>query len=368
MPKEKDYYKVLGVSKSANKEEIKKSYKKLAKEFHPDLNKSKEAEGKFKEISEAASILLDDNKRQKYDQFGTNYEQSTGHGFDFHDFGFDSNDMGSFNFDDLLNQFFGGNFGFSTGNRRQSARRGNDLAYELGITLEEAANGEKKTIKIPRLAKCKKCKGTGARSENDIVTCSNCNGRGIATSTKRTPFGIFQTTTTCSKCGGIGKQIKHLCEECDGTGVVKEISTIEVTIPRGARNGMRLRIPGYGEISHGSETPGDLHVILQEMPHKTFTRENNDITYELKISFSQAILGDTVEVPTIDGKAELKIPAGTQPETILRMKGKGIPHLEGNGTGDENIKIIVEIPKNINKKQKELLEEFKKQEKRFKFF
>jgi len=364
----KDYYKILGVSRNATKEEIKKAYKKLAKKYHPDLNKSKEAEEKFKEINEAASVLLDDEKRAQYDQFGTDYEQFTGHGFDFSDFGFDFSDFTNFNFDDLLKRFesfFGSDFSFNENSFREE--RGNDLLYELTITLEEAYTGSKKTLKIPRLIRCKHCNGTGAKSKADIITCPECSGTGVIKKIRRTGFISIATTTTCSKCKGTGKYIKEPCPYCDGTGLVREVSKIEVKIPKGARDGMKLRIRGYGEeTKNGSK--GDLYILLHLKPHKIFTRQGDDVIVKIKISFTQAILGDEILVPCINGKTKLKIPPGTQSGTILRLKGKGMPHLNSPGYGDELIEIEIIMPKRLTKKQKELIKEFKKTEKKFRFF
>ena len=244
MPKEKDYYKILGVGKNATKDEIKAAYKKLAKQYHPDLNKSSDAAEKFKEINEAAAVLGDDNKRAQYNQFGTAGEQFQGgfSGFDFSDF---MSDIGGFgmDFDRIFENFFGGGYGGRT-RRRQ---RGSDLRYDLEIELEDAAFGATKTITVPRMEECGKCNGTGAESSSDIITCPDCNGRGVTTRTQRTPFGLFSTTTTCRKCQGQGKYIKNDCPECDGRGVVKKTRKIEVKIPEGAVDGTNLRVQGEGE-------------------------------------------------------------------------------------------------------------------------
>jgi len=362
----KDYYKILGVSRNATKEEIKKAYKRLAKKYHPDLNKSKEAEEKFKEINEAASVLLDDEKRAQYDQFGTDYEQFTGHGFDFSDFGFDFSDTTHFDFDDLLKRFesfFGSDFSFS----EEREERGSDLLYDLYITLEDAYSGCKKTIKVPRLVRCKYCKGSGAESKDDIIICPECSGRGIVRKVRRTGFVSIATTTTCSKCKGTGKYIRKPCPYCDGTGLVREVSRIEVKIPKGARDGMKLRVKGYGEETR-SGAKGDLYILLHIKPHKIFTREGDDIVTKVKISFTQALLGDEILVPCLDGETKLRIPPGTQPGSVFRLKGKGMLHLNSLGSGDELVEVEVVIPKKLTKKQRELIEEFKKTEKKFRFF
>ena len=354
----KDYYKILNVDRNASKAEIKRAYKRLAKKYHPDLNKSKEAAEKFKEINEAASILGDDNKRANYDRFGTTEGTAAGfEGFDFRDFMSDIGDFG-FDFDSIFDTFFGG------GRKRYAPSRGSDLIYETEITLEDAYYGAKKEIAIPRLERCSKCNGTGAESRSGIEKCSECNGSGYVRRTQRTPFGIFSTTTTCSKCRGKGEYIKNECSVCDGTGVVKKTRKIEIDIPKGAENGLRLRIKGEGQAGEKGAPPGDLYVVLHEKRHNFFQRDGNDIYLEVPISFTKAALGGSIEVPTMEGKATLKIPPGTQTDTIFRMKGKGISNLRGYGSGNQNVKIIVEVPKKLSKKQKELLKEFEKEGKK----
>jgi len=368
MAKDKDYYKILGVEKNASKEEIKKAYKKLAKKHHPDLNKEdKEAEHKFKEVSEAASILGDDDKRKQYDQFGTTYDKFAGHGFDFSDFGFDS---GGSNFDlgDLFEGLFSGGFGGFGGRRRSGPRRGSDLRYDMEITLEDAAFGASKEITVPRLEKCAKCDGTGAHSKSDIVECPECEGRGMYRKTQRTPFGMFSTTTTCGKCRGAGKYIKEECEECDGTGVVRKVRSIKINIPAGAEEGTNLRVTGQGEAGEKGSASGDLYVVLHEKEHDEFEREGNDIRIGVPISFSKAAIGGDIEVPTLKGKATLKIPSGTQPGTVFRMKGKGIPSLHGYGTGSELVEVTIRVPTKISKKQKQCLDDFDKESKKKGFF
>jgi len=353
---EKDYYKILGVDRNATKEEIKNAYKELAKKYHPDLNKDANATEKFKEINEAASVLGDDKKREQYDRFGKTAEQFGDYGgFDFSDFGFDFGDIGSFDVGDIFDQFFGGS------RKKQKPRRGSDLVYEMEIELEEAAFGAKKRISIPKLIKCDECNGLGAESSSDIVRCANCNGTGVERKTRKTAFGIFQSTTTCSKCRGTGQFIKKECAACDGTGVVKKVRKLEIEIPKGAEEETRLRIAGEGEAGEKGAPPGDLYVVLHQKPHKIFQREGNDIYIEVPISFAAAALGGEIEVPTLGGKATLKIPAGTQTNTVFRMKGKGIPDLHGYGAGNENVRIIAEVPTHLSKKQKELLEEFEKE-------
>lgn len=359
MPKDKDYYKILGVGKNATKEEIKAAYKKLAKQYHPDLNKSHDAAEKFKEINEAAAVLGDDQKRAQYDQFGTTAEQFRGfEGFDFSDF---MSDIGGFgmDFDRIFETFFGGGFGERT-RRRQ---RGSDLRYDLEIELEDAAFGATKAINVPRLEECERCSGTGAESKSDIVSCNECNGRGVTTRTQRTPFGLFSTTTTCRKCRGEGKYIENECKECDGKGIVNKTRKIEVKIPKGAVDGTNLRIQGEGEAGEKGMPSGDLYIVIHVGQHKIFERHGSDIYVKVPVSFTTAALGGEIEVPTLKGKANLKIPAGTQSNTVFRMKGLGIPDLHSHHTGDEHVEVYITVPDKLTKKQRQHLEEFEKEKK-----
>lgn len=358
----KDYYETLGVSKNSSKEEIKKAYKRLAKTYHPD-NKETGDEGRFKEINEAASILGNEEKREEYDQFGDadSFKRASGQGgFDPSNFGFDFGDSASFDFGDIFDQFFGGGGNVFGGRQRRGRSQGDDLRYEMEIELEDAAFGTKKDIIIPRLEKCSKCHGTGAESTSDVVRCNICNGNGIVKQTRRTPFGIFATTTTCKKCHGTGEMIKNECNICDGEGRIEKERKIKVTIPAGVENGNQLRISGEGEAGERGADSGDLYVVMHINEHKYFERKGNDIFIEVPINFVQAALGDEVEVPTLKNKAKLKIPAGTQTGTLFRMKGKGIPSLHGHGYGNQFVKVKVVVPKKLNKKQKELLKEFSK--------
>ena len=358
----KDYYKTLGVEKNATKEEIKKAYKNLAKKYHPDINKDQNATEKFKEINEAAAVLADDEKRSKYDQFGTTAEQF-GNGFE----GFDFSDFMSgsgFDFDNIFESFFGGNFS----SRRRGPRRGSDLRYDMEITLEDAATGATKNIAIPRLEQCAKCRGSGAESDSDIVTCPDCNGSGMKRRTQRTPFGLFSTTTTCGKCHGQGRYVKKECSVCDGTGVVNNTRRMEIKVPAGAEEGTNLRVSGEGEAGEKNSAPGDLYIIIHIKEHETFEKHGDDIYVKILIPFATAALGGEVEVPTLDGKATLKIPPGTQSSTIFRMKGKGIPYLHGSGVGNENVEVIIEVPEKLSKKQRELLQEFEQESRNKKGF
>ena len=362
MAKEKDYYKILGVEKGASTEQIKKSYKRMAKKYHPDLNKEDGATEKFKEINEAAAVLSDEQKRQQYDQYGTTFEQFTGHGFDFKDFGFD---LGGVDFEDIFERFFGGSFG---GRRRKAPRRGADIEYDIEVSLNDVATGMTKSLSIPKLERCDKCHGSGAEKESDIVTCPDCNGSGMQRRTKRTPFGIFSTATTCRKCKGQGKYIKNECFTCDGTGVVKKTKKLEIKIPAGVDTGTHLRIPGEGQAGEKGAESGDLYVGIHVKQHDTFERHGDDLYIKVPLLFTTASLGGEIEVPTLEGKAKLKIPSGTQSNTVFRMGDKGIPHLDSYGKGDQNVEVVVSVPEKLNKKQKELLKEFEKEAKKSGFF
>ena len=355
MAKEKDYYKILGIGKNASKEEIKSAYKNLAKKYHPDLNKNTDAAEKFKEINEAAAVLGDEQKRAQYDQFGTAGEQFQSGGFSGFDFSDFMSGSGGFDFDSIFQNFFGGS------QRTRRRQRGSDLRYDLEIELENAAFGASKTINIPRLEACGKCHGTGAESQKDIVTCDECNGKGTSTRTQRTPFGLFSTTATCRKCGGQGRYVKNKCEECSGRGLVQRTRKIEIKIPAGATDGTNLRVQGEGESGEKGTTPGDLFIVIHVRPHKIFERHNENVYIKTYIPFTTAALGGDIEVPTLKGKANLKIPEGTQSNTIFRMKGLGIPDLHSHHIGDQNVEVIISVPEKLTKKQKKLLEDFDKE-------
>lgn len=343
----KDYYKILGVDRNASKEEIKSAYKRLAKKYHPDVNKDPSAADKFKEINEAASVLGDDSKRKQYDQFGSDFERRYHQNFSRDFSGFDFEDM---DFGDLFEMFFGG--GMSSGRNRR--RRGRDIQYDIEITLNEAATGVKKEIKLEKPEICSSCKGRGG---DDFETCNECNGRGVKKVTQRTPFGIFQSTVTCKKCSGMGEIINNICSECNGEGIIHKKKKLEISIPAGVDTGAQLRLRGEGEIVKNGE-PGDLYIVISVVDHPYFKREGDDIILELPVTVGQAIIGDTVEVPTLEGKVNLKIPKGTQPGTILRLRGKGVKHLNRPGSGDQLVRIKVQIPEKLSKKQEELIREF----------
>ncbi|MBW2978716.1 molecular chaperone DnaJ [Candidatus Woesearchaeota archaeon] len=350
----KDYYEILGVSKEASSEDIKKAYKKLAKKYHPDLNKSSGAADKFKEISEAAAVLGDPQKRQQYDQYGK-ADFGPG-GFDFRNFsgGFD---FGSI-FEELFAGFGGQGFDIFGGNRRRGPKTGRDILYDIEISLEEAALGTKKKIEIDTYVECPACRGTGARKKSDITICPECNGTGTVRHARRTPFGMFATQSTCSKCRGSGEFIQNPCSKCHGKGRIEKEIEFEVKIPAGADNGTRLRVEEKGEAGEKGASNGDLYLNIHVKKHKYFERQGNNINVEVPVPFATAALGGEIEVPTIKGKATIKIPAGTQGGKIFRLREKGIPDLHGYGAGDENIMVQIQVPKKLNKKQRELLKEF----------
>lgn len=349
---EKDYYKILGVDKNASREEVKKAYKKMAKKYHPDLNKDNpDAEKKFKEVNEAAAVLGDEQKKAQYDQFGSESFKdgfnAGGGGFDFSGFGGDFGDIF-----DHLGDIFGE--GFEGGGRRSASRRGSDLRADIEITIEEVATGVKKKLKIRKNDSCKDCNGKGGTG---LEICSDCQGTGHIRSARRTPFGIFQTTSPCRVCGGSGEHISKTCNACEGSGVVRKEKTLEIDIPEGIEDGSQLRMMSEGEAGYRDGQAGNLYVVIHVKPHKFFERRESDIYLEVPISFVQAALGDAIEVPTLDGKATIKVPAGTQTGTVFKMREKGLPLLHAYGIGDQLVKVIVKTPEKLSKKQKDILEE-----------
>ncbi len=349
-----DYYQILGVSKSASKEDIKKSYRELAKKFHPDVNKDKDASEKFKKISEAYAVLSDDTKRTQYDQFGsTGFHQRYSQEDIFS--GFDFNDVlgDVFGNDDVFKMFFGG--------RRKSDRRGRDLGYEMDISFEEAVFGCTKEIEIETLDSCDKCNGSGSKDSKYSV-CDECNGAGQVRVSKRTPFGSFTSVGACSECNGEGKIIHDKCKNCNGTGRAAKRKKVKVKVPAGVDNKSRLRISRAGEAGFRGSTAGDLYVILNVKPSEIFEREDNDLFINVPISFSQAALGDEIKVPTLEKEINIKIPSGTQSGAKFRLSGKGVPYLDGYGKGDLYIIINVATPKHLSKEQKKLFEDLKKTE------
>lgn len=351
----RDYYEVLGVSRSATKEEIKKAYRKLSKKYHPDVSSEPDAAEKFKEIKEAYEVLSDDQKRAHYDQFGhTDPNQGFG---GFGDFG-GAADFGGFGsaFEDIFDTFFGG----SRSRRRDpnAPRAGADLQYRMTISFEEAVFGKETEIEIPREETCDTCHGSGARPGTSPETCSHCHGTGQISTEQVTPFGRIVNRRVCHYCQGTGQQIKFKCSTCGGTGKVKKRRKINIKIPAGIDNGQQLRVAGQGEPGINGGPPGDLYVEFHVLPHEFFEREGDDIYCEMPITFVQAALGDEIEVPTLHGKVKLKIPSGTQTGTRFRLRGKGVPNVKGRGIGDQHIVVRIITPTKLNERQKQLLREF----------
>ena len=355
MPSKRDYYEVLGLSREATPEEIKKAYRKLARQYHPDVNPGdKESEAKFKETKEAYDILSDSQKRANYDRFG---HQEGAQGFG----GFDGfGGFGDFTsgFEDIFDSFFGGGFTAGRGRQATASRRGADLRYDMEISLKEAAKGKETSINVPRAEKCSDCNGTGAKEGSQPVTCNACGGTGQQQVVKNTAFGRFVSMRTCEKCHGEGRIIKEYCNTCHGEGRILRERKIEIKIPAGVDNGSKLRIPGEGEAGIRGGGPGDLYVFIHVRPHEIFTRQGNDLICEVPLSFVQAALGSELEVPTLDGKAKLRIPEGTQPGAVFRLRGKGVPSLRGFGKGDQLVRVKIEVPRRLNARQKKILREF----------
>ncbi|MCX7780709.1 MAG: molecular chaperone DnaJ [Negativicutes bacterium] len=354
----RDYYEVLGVNKGASDDEIKKAYRKLARKYHPDVNRDnpKEAEEKFKEVNEAYEVLSDPNRRAQYDQFGhAAFDGAQGAG-GFGGFG----GAAAGGFSDIFDMFFGqSGFGFG-GRRNYGPEKGADLRFDMEITFEQAAFGIETEVTLPRTEECQTCQGTGAAPGTHPETCPQCRGTGQVQVTQNTPFGRMVNVRTCERCRGEGKIILSPCRDCSGKGKIRRQRKIKVKIPAGVDNGSRLRVAHEGESGVRGGPPGDLYVYIFVKPHKLFTREGDDVICEVPISFVQAALGDEIEVPTLDGKVKLRIPEGTQPGAVLRIKDKGIPHLRGHGRGDQHVKVKVVIPKKLTDRQRELLVELAK--------
>ena len=357
MADKRDYYEVLGVQKGAGEDELKKAYRKLARKYHPDLNKDNpEAADKFKEVNEAYEVLSDKDKRAKYDQFGfAGVDPSYGGGAGAGGFGggFDMGDLG-----DLFGSFFGGGFGGGRSQRRNAPQRGESIRQTVVLSFEEAAFGCEKEITVERIETCGDCGGTGAAKGTTAETCPNCRGTGVVTQTQRTPLGMFQTQGACPNCRGTGKIIKKPCPKCGGQGRVRKTRKFKVNIPAGIDDGQSIQQRGQGNAGANGGPAGDLYVTVAIRPHPIFTRDGSDVYVEIPISFAQAALGDTLQVPTIDGRVEYKVPEGTQTGTMFRMRGKGIQNVNGRGRGDQYVRVNIEVPKNLTDKQKKLLREF----------
>ena len=364
MAEKRDYYEVLGINKNATDAEIKKAFRTLAKKYHPDVNKEPGAEEKFKEINEAYEVLSDPQKKQQYDQFG--FAGMNGQGFG----GFDGfSNMGGFDdLGDIFSQFmggsgFGGFGGFGGRSRARSGpMKGESRYLSMSIEFLDAIHGSKKSIKLTVDKKCESCGGTGAKSASDIVNCSKCNGTGRVTMQTRTPFGTMQRVGSCPDCNGTGKTIKNRCTNCGGSGYKTVDETIEINIPKGIQTGQQIRVQGYGDRGMNGGDNGDLYIEINVRPHKYFQREGNDIYIEVPISAVDATLGKTIDVPTCYGDVELKVPAGTQPDQLLRIKNYGVESLRGSSKGDQYVKIKIEIPKKISKEEKDLYEKLSKTE------
>lgn len=363
MDNKRDYYEVLGVAKTATADELKKAYRKLALKYHPDKNPGdKAAEEKFKEAAEAYDVLSDPDKRAKYDQWGHNMGPSGfgGGGGGFHASGMSMEDIFS-QFGDIFGggSFGGfGGFGSAAGGsaRRRRQPKGSDLRIKVKLTLKEISEGVTKKLKIPRFVQCQHCAGTGAKDGTAFHTCSRCHGSGVIEHVQQTFLGPMSSTATCPDCNGEGKTITQKCTYCNGEGIVKQEEVVEFTIPAGVSDGMVLTLKGKGNAARKGGINGDLLIVVEEIPDAELIRDGNDLIYNLMLDIPTAALGGSVEIPTVNGKARVKIPAGTQPGKVLRLRGKGLPSTEGYGTGDELVNIMVYIPENLNDKEKEAIE------------
>ena len=356
MSNKRDYYEILGVARGASADEVKKAYRRLARQHHPDVNReNKDSEELFKEINEAYEILSDPQKRQLYDQYG---HQGLNGRFAGPGFGFDGfSDLGGFG--DIFDMFFG------SGQRTRSGRQtvgeaGADLRYDLELTLEEVLTGVEKTMRVSRLERCETCSGSGLQPGSSPETCSACHGTGQVTHSQRTILGSFSTIVTCTACHGEGRIIRDLCRDCDGLGRMRATSERKIQIPAGVENGSRVRLRGEGDAGARGGPSGDLYVIVHIKPHKIFDRREDDIICEIPISFVQAALGDTIEFPTLDGKEKLHIPEGTQPGAIFKLRGKGLPNINTETRGNEHVVVRIITPEKLNDEQKKLLLEFAK--------
>ena len=353
----RDYYEVLGISRGASEDDIKKAYKKLARKYHPDLNPGdKEAEEKFKEVNEAYEVLSDADKKARYDQYGhAGVDPNFGAG------GFGGGFDGSFDFGDLgdiFGSFFGGGFGGGRRTNPNAPQRGESIRLSLAISFEEAAFGCEKAVTVERYEECDTCHGNGCAPGTTPEVCPDCHGTGTVQVRRQTPMGVFATSSPCSRCGGKGKIIHQPCKDCRGTGAVRKRKTIQASIPAGIDNGQTISIRGQGNAGKNGGPAGDLLITITVRPHELFRREGTSVLCEAPITFTQAVLGAELEIPTIDGKVKYTLPEGTQTGTTFRLKGKGIPSINGRGRGDQYVTVYIETPKNLNREQKEALRKF----------
>lgn len=362
MAEKRDYYEVLGVDKSATPDDIKKAYRRLAKQYHPDLHPNDAtAEEKFKELNEAYEVLSDNEKKAKYDRFGhagvdPTYGAGQGGGAGFGGVDFDLGD--------IFSSFFGGGFGGFGGGQRtnpNAPQRGSDIQSGVTISFEEAAKGCKRTITIPRIEVCDECSGTGAAKGSSTQTCPECNGRGQINTQQRTPIGVITSSHVCPRCNGRGSIIPTPCGKCKGNGRIRRNVSIEVTIPAGIDDRQIFSVRGQGNKGVNGGPAGDLRIGVNVRPHPFFERDGNNVWCDMTVSFAQAALGDELEVPTLDGKVKYSIPAGTQPGDVFKLRDRGIPGVNGRGRGDQLVRIIVDVPKNLTERQKELIRELNRE-------
>ena len=357
MAEKRDYYEVLGIQKGASEDEIKKAYKKLARKYHPNMNPGdKEAEEKFKEVNEANEVLSDPEKKARYDQFGfsgvdPNYGAGAGGGA--YGGGFDFGDLG-----DIFGSFFGGGFGGGQRRNPNAPQRGESIRASVSVSFTEAAFGCEKSVTLERSEQCPTCKGNGCAPGTTPEICPDCHGTGTVQTRRQTPMGVFASNGPCRKCGGTGRLIHQPCPNCRGTGAVRKRKTIKVNIPAGIDHGQTISLRGQGNAGKNGGPAGDLLITVMVQPHELFHRDGVDVFCEAPITFAQAVLGAELEIPTIDGKVKYSIPEGTQTGTVFRLKGKGIPVLNGRGRGDQYVTVTIETPRNLNKEQKEALRRF----------